>query len=67
MKPIAIRLAKIIAGLVVAALLIHTVLLLGSGLWLRNACQQLRKDGRPMTAQDIIPRPVPPDENAAPR
>ena len=66
MKPIAIRLAKILAGLVVAALLIHTVLLLGSGLWLRNAYQQLRKDGRPMSAQDIIPRPVPPDENAAP-
>ena len=66
MKPIAIRLAKIIAGLVVAALVVHTVLLLGSGLWLRNAYQRLRKDGRPMSAQDIIPRPVPPDENAAP-
>ena len=66
MKPIAIRLAKILAGLVVAALVVHTVLLLGSGLWLRNAYQRLRKDGRPMSAQDIIPRPVPPDENAAP-
>lgn len=66
MKPIAIRLAKILAGLVAAALVIHTILLVASGLALRHAREELRAVGRPMAIADIIPAPVPPSENAAP-
>ncbi len=66
MKTWSIRLVKILAGLVAAALVLHTILLVASGLALRNARNELRAAGRPMTPEDIIPKDVPASENAAP-
>ena len=66
MKPKTLRRFKIFAGLVVAALVLHTVLLVASGIALRNAREELRAAGRPMTMEEIIPKEVPPSENAAP-
>ena len=66
MKPIAIRLAKIVSALLVAAILLHIALLVASGLLLRHARNELRAAGRPMTPEDIIPKDVPASENAAP-
>ena len=42
MKPKTLRRFKIFAGLVVAALVLHTALLVTSGLALRNAREELR-------------------------
>lgn len=61
-----LRLVKILASLVVALLLLHTILLVASGIALRNARAELRAAGRPMTKEEIIPKEVPPSENAAP-
>ncbi len=66
MKTKTLRRFKIFAGLVVAALVLHTALLVTSGLALRNAREELRAAGRPMSAKEIIPPEVPPSENAAP-
>ena len=66
MKTKTLRRFKILAGLVVAALVLHTVLLVTSGIALRNARAELRAAGRPMTMEEIIPKEVSPSENAAP-
>jgi hypothetical protein len=66
MKFKTLRLVKILAGLVVAALVLHTVLLLASGLALRDAYAALHTASRPMTPADIIPKDIPASENAAP-
>ena len=66
MKTKTLRLVKILASLVVALLLLHTILLVASGIALRNARAELRAAGRPMTKEEIIPKEVPPSENAAP-
>lgn len=66
MKPQAIRLVKIFAGIAVAVLVIHTALLVFSGIALRNARAELRAAGRPMSPAEIIPADVPTNENAAP-
>ena len=66
MKPQAIRLVKILAGIAVVVLVIHTALLVFSGIALRNARAELRAAGRPMSPAEIIPADVPANENAAP-
>ncbi len=66
MKSKTLRLVKILAGLVAAALVLHAILLVASGLALRNARAELRAGGRPMTPAEIIPKEVPASENAAP-
>ena len=66
MKPQAIRLVKTFAGIAVAVLVIHTALLVFSGIALRNARAELRAAGRPMSPAEIIPADVPANENAAP-
>lgn len=66
MKTQTLRRFKIFAGLVVAALVLHTALLVASGIALRNARKELRAAGRPMTPEEIIPKKVPSSENAAP-
>ena len=66
MKTWTLRLAKIVAAILVAAILLHVALLVASGLALRNARAELRAAGRPMHPDDIIPQDVPASENAAP-
>ncbi len=66
MKTWTLRLAKILAGLAAVLLVLHTVLLVASGLALRNAREELRAAGRPMAPAEIIPKKVPASENAAP-
>ncbi|HOW96938.1 MAG TPA: hypothetical protein P5567_10100 [Kiritimatiellia bacterium] len=66
MKIAAVRFIKALVALLVALLLLHTSLLILSGLSLRNAYKELRQAGRPIGAADIIPPPVPAGENAAP-
>ena len=66
MKTKTLRRFKILAGLVVAALVLHTVLLVASGIALRNAREELRAASCPMAMEEIIPKGVPPSENAAP-
>ncbi len=66
MKTWTLRLVKIFAGLAAVLLVLHTVLLIASGLALRNAREELRAAGHPMTLEEIIPKEVPPSENAAP-
>ncbi|MDD4118184.1 MAG: hypothetical protein PHI39_08235 [Kiritimatiellae bacterium] len=66
MKTLTLRLVKILAGLVVTLLVLHTVLLVASGLALRNARNELRAAGRPMAPEDIIPKDIPASDNAAP-
>ena len=61
-----LRLVKILASLVVTLLLLHTILLVASGIALRNAREELLAAGRPMTKEEIIPKEIPPSENAAP-
>ena len=66
MKTWTLRLVKILAGLLVALLVLHSLLLVASGLALRNARAEFRAAGRPMAPAEIIPKAVPPSENAAP-
>lgn len=66
MKTVTIRILKIIAGLAAVVLLIHTILLVVSGIALRNARRELVRDGRPMSFEELLPEPVPASENGAP-
>ena len=66
MKKTAVRLVQVFVALLVVLLLVHTALLVLSGVTLRNAYRDLQQAGRPMTGAEIIPAEVPAGENAAP-
>lgn len=65
MKTIGIRILKILALVLAAGLVIQTTLLLFSGLALRRANAELRRAGRPLTPEELIPPEIPDSENAA--
>ena len=66
MKRAAIRTIKTIGCLVVLLLMVHSVLLVVSGLSLRRAQNRLQEAGRPMTPEEIVLPMVTPARNAAP-
>ena len=66
MKTIPRRIIQILAGLALAALAAHLTLWTLSEIALRDAYQQLRASGRPMSPEEIIPPQVPVADNAAP-
>lgn len=65
MKKLFIRIAKTLALVLAAGLVIQTILLLLSGLAIRRANESLRQAGRPMTPEELIPPEIPDGENAA--
>ncbi|MDD4869875.1 MAG: hypothetical protein PHR77_04885 [Kiritimatiellae bacterium] len=50
---------------VICLVVIYTVVLIVSGIKLSNAYAALKKSGRPMTAEEIIPKQVPDKDNAS--
>ncbi|MBN2450037.1 MAG: hypothetical protein JXR77_06590, partial [Lentisphaeria bacterium] len=65
MKRILLKCLKWTGIAVIVLIVLHAALLLVSGLVLRKEYIELRKAGRPMTAEEIIPPEVPDAENGA--
>ncbi len=65
MKKRTVKILKIIAIVIVVLGLIYAIAVSVSSSKLRRAYADLKKDGRPMEASDVIPPEVPDTENAA--
>jgi len=61
-----IRLGKVVAVLVALLVVAHTVATIVTGRQLARELQGLKAAGEPLTLAELLPKPVPNEENAAP-
>lgn len=56
---------KIAGGLLLLAMIVHTILVVSTASGVRKAKEAMQAKGYPMTVAEVLPQPLPDDQNAA--